>query len=65
LSPISHFESKALNLFSLSPPGLTGETRGTVAVEYAVVIGTLAAAISLAFAGLGGRLVEKLTLLPI
>jgi Flp pilus assembly pilin Flp len=36
-----------------------------VAVEYAVVIGTLAAAISLTFAGLGGRLVEKLTLLPI
>lgn len=46
-------------------PGLAWDLRGTVAVEYAVVIGTLAAAISLAFAGLGGRLVEKLSLLPI
>lgn len=41
------------------------DTRGTVSVEYAVVIGTLAAAISMAFTGLGGRLVTMLANLPI
>jgi len=41
------------------------DTRGTVSVEYAVVIGTLAAAISMAFTGLGGRLVDKLVNLPL
>ncbi len=39
--------------------------RGTLAVEYAVAVGTLAAAITVAFSGLGGRLIEKLANLPI
>ena len=50
-----------MTLFSFTPL----ERHGTVAVEYAVAVGTLAAAIALAFSGLGGRLVEKLAALPI
>jgi Flp pilus assembly pilin Flp len=58
-------ESTALTFFSSCWSGTAVDTRGTVSVEYAVVIGTLAAAISMAFTGLGGRLVEKLANLPI
>jgi len=50
-----------VSFFSFTPLGQCG----TVAVEYAVAVGTLAAAIALAFSGLGGRLVEKLAALPI
>lgn len=50
-----------MTFFSFPPLG----GRGTVAVEYAVAVGTLAAAIALAFTGLGARLVEKLAVLPI
>ena len=38
---------------------------GVLAAAFGVAIGTLAAAISMAFTGLGGRLVEKLANLPI
>jgi hypothetical protein len=61
LSSTSLYESITVTLFSFTPLG----RHGTVAVEYAVAVGTLAAAIALAFSGLGGRLVEKLAALPI
>ena len=51
--------------FDAEELGTAVDTRGTVSVEYAVVIGTLAAAISMAFTGLGGRLVDKLVNLPL
>ena len=44
---------------------LAGDRRGTVAMEYAVIIGTLAAAIIASFVGLGGNLATVLTNLPI
>jgi hypothetical protein len=61
LSSTPLYESIAVTFFSFPPLG----GRGTVAVEYAVAVGTLAAAIALAFTGLGARLVEKLAVLPI
>lgn len=61
LSFSSFPESRPLIFFSIPPLG----TRATVAVEYAVAIGTLAAAISVAFTGLGGRLILALEILPI
>ncbi len=39
--------------------------RGTVAVEYAVIVGTLSGAIVASFYGLGGKLITLLTNLPI
>lgn len=39
--------------------------RGTVAVEYAVIVGTLSGAIVASFYGLGGKLIALLTNLPV
>lgn len=41
------------------------DRRGTVAVEYAVIVGTLSGAIVASFYGLGGKLITLLTNLPI
>jgi Flp pilus assembly pilin Flp len=44
-------------------PGLARDRRGVVSVEYAVVIGTLAAAIIAAFTGLSGKILAVLSAL--
>lgn len=62
---MSFSESKALMFFSLRQLCAGRGGRGTVAVEYAVAAGTLALAITVAFTGLGARLVQALAALPV
>lgn len=47
------------------PPPNGDDRHGTVAVEYAVIIGTLAVAIIGAFAVLSGKLMVLIELLPL